>query len=81
VETLDTTLRSLKLSVENDKAVGVRLNDGQELFADIIVGACDGYSLVMKMLKGHYLNDTYRKLYTESIKKPEMVFPGYLTLF
>ncbi|WP_338848939.1 NAD(P)/FAD-dependent oxidoreductase [Massilia sp. W12] len=70
-----------EILVENDCAVGVRLSDGRELRADIVVGACDGYSAVMKMLKGRYLNDTWRKLYTETIKKPEMVFPGYFTLF
>lgn len=70
-----------EILVENDCAIGVRLSNGQELFADIVVGACDGHSAVMKMLGGRYLNDTYRKLYTETIKQPGMVFPGYFTLF
>lgn len=70
-----------EILVEEDKAVGVRLSNAEELRADIIVGACDGYSVLMKMLKGRYLGETYKKLYTETIKKPEMVFPGYFTLF
>lgn len=70
-----------EILVKDDKAIGVRLTDGREFFADIIVSASDGYNTVMKMLKGRYLNDTYRKLYTETIKQPGMVFPGYFTLF
>ncbi len=67
--------------VENDKAVGVRLSDGREYFADIVVSAADGPTTMMKFLKGRYLSDTYRKLYTETIHEPGMVFPGYFILF
>lgn len=70
-----------EILVENNTAVGVRLSNGEKLFADIIVSASDGYNTVMRMLKGKYLNDTYRKLYTECITKPDLVFPGYFTLF
>ncbi len=67
--------------VEEDRAVGVRLSDGSELRADIVVSACDGYTTTMKFLKGAYLGEEYRKLYTETIHEPGMVFPGYFTLF
>jgi phytoene dehydrogenase-like protein len=67
--------------VENDRAVGVRLSDGQEFRADIVVSACDGHTTTMKFLKGRYLNETYRQLYTRTISEPGMVFPGYFTLF
>jgi phytoene dehydrogenase-like protein len=67
--------------VENDRAVGVRLSDGREFRADIVVSACDGHTTMMKFLKGRYLNDSYRRLYTETISEPGMVFPGYVTLF
>ncbi|AJQ95251.1 phytoene desaturase family protein [Gynuella sunshinyii] len=70
-----------EILVENDTAVGVRLSDGREYRADIIVSASDGYNTLMKLLKGQYMSDTFRRLYTETIKKPEMVFPGYLTVF
>lgn len=70
-----------EIIVENDTAVGVRLTDGREFRADIIVSAADGHATIMKMLKGRYLSETFHKLYTETIKKPEMVFPGYFTLF
>ncbi|MEU0989991.1 NAD(P)/FAD-dependent oxidoreductase [Streptomyces sp. NPDC005953] len=67
--------------VEGDRAVGVRLTDGRVYRADIVVSACDGHTTMMKLLKGRYLNDAYRQLYTETILEPGMVFPGYFTLF
>lgn len=38
--------------VENDQAVGVRLTDGSEHRADVVVSAADGYSTVFEMLGG-----------------------------
>jgi phytoene dehydrogenase-like protein len=67
--------------VEDGRAVGIRLSNGRELFADIVVSACDGYSTFMKLLNQKYLSDTYRSLYTETIEEPGMIFPGYFTLF
>ncbi|APU15626.1 MULTISPECIES: phytoene desaturase family protein [Actinoalloteichus] len=67
--------------VEDDTAVGVRLSDGREVRADIVVSAADGHTTTMKFLQGRYLNDEYRKLYTQTIEEPGMVFPGYFILF
>lgn len=70
-----------EILVEDDRAVGVRLSDGREFRADIVVSAADGYTTMMRFLKGRYLNDTFRKLYTETINEPHMVFPGYFIAF
>lgn len=70
-----------EIIVVNNRAVGARLTDGREYYADIIVSAADGYTTVMKLLKGEYLTPVYEKLYTQLIHKPEMVFPGYFTVF
>ncbi|MFF9321183.1 phytoene desaturase family protein [Streptomyces sp. NPDC014735] len=67
--------------VEDDRAVGVRLSDGEELRADIVVSACDGRTTMMDLLGGRYLDDAYRRLYTRTILEPGMVFPGYFILF
>ncbi|MFJ4923685.1 phytoene desaturase family protein [Streptomyces sp. NPDC088725] len=67
--------------VENDRAVGVRLSDGREFRADIVVSAADGHTTAMKLLKGRYLNDTYRDLYTRVIDEPGQLSPGYVSLF
>ncbi|MGO4780633.1 phytoene desaturase family protein, partial [Lysobacter sp. 2RAB21] len=58
-----------EILVDNDRAVGIRLSDGREIFSDIVVSAADGHTTKKKFLKGKYLNDTYRKLYTETIEK------------
>lgn len=70
-----------EIIVEDDRAAGVRLDDGREFRADVVVSAADGHTTIMKFLKGRYLNDEYRKLYTETMAKPGMVFPGYVCLF
>ncbi|WP_437110155.1 phytoene desaturase family protein [Streptomyces scopuliridis] len=70
-----------EILVEGDRAVGVRLTDGQEFRSDIVVSACDGHTTTMKLLGGRYLNDEYRRLYTTVIDEPGMVFPGYVALF
>jgi phytoene dehydrogenase-like protein len=44
----------------NDRAVGVRLQDGSEHRADIVISAADGRSTIFDMLEGRYLNDTVR---------------------
>ncbi|MGB3442630.1 MAG: NAD(P)/FAD-dependent oxidoreductase [Actinophytocola sp.] len=70
-----------RVLVENDRAVGVRLCDGREFRSDIVVSACDGHTTMMKFLGGRYLTEDYRRLYTETITEPGMVFPGYVTVF
>ncbi|WP_432093219.1 phytoene desaturase family protein [Streptomyces sp. bgisy100] len=70
-----------EILVEDDRATGVRLSDGSEVRADIVVSACDGHTTLMRFLKGRYLDETYRRLYTSTIEQPGMVFPGYVTLF
>ncbi|HEX2315695.1 MAG TPA: NAD(P)/FAD-dependent oxidoreductase [Thermomonospora sp.] len=67
--------------VEDDRAVGVRLSDGREFYADIVVSACDGFTTMMRFLKGRYLPEEYEKLYTRTIREAGMVFPGYFCLF
>jgi len=46
--------------VENDKAVGIRLADGSEHRADIIISNADGRKTILNMLDGKYINDTVR---------------------
>jgi phytoene dehydrogenase-like protein len=51
--------------VEKDRAVGVRLDDGAEHRADIVVWAADGHTLIFDMLGGRYLNDQIRTMYSK----------------
>jgi phytoene dehydrogenase-like protein len=49
-----------KILVENDKAVGIKLADGSEHRADIIISNADGRKTILNMLDGKYVNETVR---------------------
>jgi len=61
--TIDYGARVQRIVVENDRAVGVLLEDGTELRADVIVSAADGRSTVFEMLDGLYADDRIRSYY------------------
>ncbi|MFC2067815.1 phytoene desaturase family protein [Chloroflexota bacterium] len=52
-----------EILVEHDQAVGVRLADGSEHRADVIVSAADGYSTIYEMLGGLYVNKRIESRY------------------
>jgi phytoene dehydrogenase-like protein len=49
-----------KILVEDDKAVGIRLVDGSEHRADIVISNADGRKTILQMLDGRYINETVR---------------------
>lgn len=61
--------RVQKIIVREGRAIGVRLEGGDELSADIIISAADGYSTIYQMLDGKYtdsLIESYYRVYPES---------------
>ncbi len=65
--------RVAQIVVENDRAVGVRLEDGSEHRADLVISAADGRATLFGLLKGKYLTPALRKLYeTLPLYKPLM---------
>jgi phytoene dehydrogenase-like protein len=46
-----------------DRAVGVRLVDGSEHRADIVISAADGHATIFDMLESRYINDKTREYY------------------
>jgi phytoene desaturase len=52
-----------EILVEDDRAVGVRLADGSEHRADVVVSAADGYSTIFKMLGGRYVDKKIEERY------------------
>lgn len=54
-----------KILVENDRAVGVKLADGTEHRADIVVSAADGHATIFDMLDAAFIDDTIRGYYDE----------------
>ena len=53
----------VKVLVQNKCAVGVRLPDGIEHRADLVVSAADGHSTIFHMLDGKYINDAISAYY------------------
>ncbi len=57
--------RVTKILVENDRAVGVELEDGSQHRADYVISAADGHATIFEMLEGKYVDDTIRGYYKE----------------
>ncbi len=55
--------RVQKILVENDRAVGVRLDDGSEHRADVVISAADGHATIFDMLEGKYVNEKIKGYY------------------
>jgi phytoene dehydrogenase-like protein len=47
-----------KILVEKDRAVGIKLMDGSEYRADIVISNADGRKTILDMLDGKYINET-----------------------
>ncbi len=58
---------------ENDRAVGVRLADGSEHRADVVISAADGHATIFDMLEGKYVGDEVRGYYDELPIFPPMI--------
>ncbi|HVT96233.1 MAG TPA: NAD(P)/FAD-dependent oxidoreductase [Acidobacteriaceae bacterium] len=62
-----------RILVENDRAVGVRLSNGEMITADWVISAADGHATIYEMLGGRYRNAAIDRNYE---KMP--IFPSYL---
>jgi phytoene dehydrogenase-like protein len=66
--------RVVKILVKGDRAVGVRLEDGREFFANDIISAADGHSTIFEWLEGKYADARIRKIYeTWSVSLPAIL--------
>jgi phytoene desaturase len=50
-----------KILVENGRAVGVMLADGEEYRADYVISAGDSYNTIFNLLDGKYINEKIKK--------------------
>jgi len=64
--------RAQSILVEKDRAVGVRLSDGSEHCADIIVCNANGHAAIFEMLGGRYTNSAIRSYYGAPEDRIEM---------
>ncbi|MGQ9554872.1 MAG: phytoene desaturase family protein [Anaerolineae bacterium] len=65
-----------KILVQNDRAVGVRLEDGSEHRADYVISAADGHATIFDMLEGKYVDDTIRGYYEKLPRFPAIINIG-----
>jgi phytoene dehydrogenase-like protein len=65
--------RFAEIIVEDDAAVGVRLQNGEKLNADHVVSACDGRSTLYDLLGGRYLTPGLKALYAQPSLWPPLL--------
>lgn len=61
--TLTLNTRVDRIIVENNRATGVRLSNGRELPADIVISAADGHTTLFHMLDGKYVTPPFENAY------------------
>lgn len=66
-----------EILVENNKANGIRLNDGNPIHSDYVLSAADGHSTIFDWLKGRYMNKRIDRLYKELEPFPPLVFVSF----
>lgn len=59
-----------EIIIRNKKAVGIRLTNGEEHYADYIISAIDPDFTLRRLLKSKYYNHAFEKRYTTPHKNP-----------
>ena len=65
-----------KILTENDHAIGIRLSDGSEHYANRVISAADGYSTIYKMLGGKYGSAKTFEPYEKWEAFPALIYVG-----
>jgi len=63
-----------EIQTDGGRATGVKLADGTELPADVIVSGADGYDTLYRMLNGQFVNDTIDEHYAFYKRFPSLVY-------
>lgn len=63
-------------SGRGDRAIGVRLADGSEHHADVVVSASDGHNTIFGMLDGKYVDEMIQGYYDNLPLFPPLVYVG-----
>jgi phytoene dehydrogenase-like protein len=66
----------VKILVENNQAVGIRLADGKEFRADYVISAGDGRTVIFDLLGGQYVSDAIKKMYERPVLFSPLVYVG-----
>ncbi|MGE5630736.1 MAG: phytoene desaturase family protein [Caulobacteraceae bacterium] len=65
--------RVSKILVQNDKAVGIQLDNGKICAADIVISAADGRTTIFDMLEGKYVDETITRYYERAELNPSNI--------
>ncbi len=57
---LELGRRVTEILTKDGRAVGVRLDDGEEVRSDVVISNADGRATIMELLKGRFLDDRVR---------------------
>jgi phytoene dehydrogenase-like protein len=63
-----------KILTENDRATGIRLENGEIHTADYVVSAADGYSTLYEMLERQFISPVFEQFYSRGLTFPSLVF-------
>lgn len=63
-----------KIVVENNRAVGVKLQDDSEIHGDCVISAADGYATIFEMLDGKYVDKKIQGYYENLDIFPPLVY-------
>ncbi len=75
--TIEYSARVARILVEDDRAVGVVLDDGTERRADVVISAADGRTTIFDMLEGRYVDETVRGTYEGGMELfPPLLYVG-----
>lgn len=66
-----------KILTANDRAIGVRIKDGSEHFADYVISAADGRTTIFNMLDGKYVNAKIRRYYDSLPVGPPVLLAAF----
>jgi phytoene dehydrogenase-like protein len=70
---VDKILVEVDPSGRGDRAIGIRLVDGTEHRADVVISAADGHATIFNMLAGRYASDRVRDYYEKRSIYPSWV--------
>lgn len=65
--------RVVRILVERGRAVGVRLESGEEHRAEAVLSAADGHSTLFELLEGRYVDEPLRRFYRQTPTSPAWV--------
>ena len=73
---IEYSARVAEILVENDRAIGVRLENGTEHRADVVISAADGRTTIFDMLGGRYISEEIRGYYDRMELFPPLLYIG-----